>query len=321
MRALVDGLRSLSRNAGLLLLLLALNIAVALAAAAPFASLLWRDLSHTGASERMMYGFDYDWWSRFDAHATGAARDFAPDLLGSGLALRNLDLLLRGAVPAGLFSGFSGADALVLALAALYWVLQVFLSGGLIAVFRAPAGGWTFRGLVHGCGFHFARLLRLSLLALFAAGLVFAGFAALGTWTDRLAKEAVSERTALFLVFGRGALLLLALGAVHMVSSYAKVILVCEERRSALLALLSGLGFCGRNLAPALLQYLVVGVVGVGLVALFSLVDPGTAVTGWKTQLLALALFEAFLAARIGLRLWLLAAQVELEQAGGRPRG
>jgi hypothetical protein len=85
--------------------------------------------------------------------------------------------------------------------------------------------------------------------------------------------------------------------------------------------LVSSLGFCSRNLVPALLQYLAVGLLGLALVALFGLVDPGAAVTGWKTQLLALLLFEAFVAGRIALRLSLLAGQVELQQAGGRPRG
>jgi len=321
MRALVDGFRGLLRNPGLIVLVLVLNAAVALVAALPVASLLWQDLSHTGASTRMMYGFDYDWWSRFDHQAKGLAGDLAPDLLGTGFLWRNLDLLLRGAVPAGLFSGFTGTGAVVLGLAALYWLLQVFLSGGLLALFRAPAGGWTFRGLVHACGFHFARLLRIALLAVAVAALLFAAWRPLGSWSDHLAREAVSERAALFLVFGRAALLLVALLLLHMVSSYAKVILVCEERRSAVLAMAASLGFCARHLGAVLAQYLAVGLLGAALVLLFALLDGWLEVSGWKTQLLALALFEGFLAARIALRLGLLAGQVELEQAGERPRG
>ncbi|HVO10811.1 MAG TPA: hypothetical protein VMX54_08710 [Vicinamibacteria bacterium] len=320
MRALLDGFRGLFRNAGLIVLVLALNAAVALVAALPVASLLREDLSHTGASTRMMYGFDYDWWRHFDHQAGGLAGDFAPDLLGTGFAWRNLDLLVQGVVPAGLFSGFTGADAALLALAALYWLLQVFLTGGLLATFRAPAGGWTFRGLVHACGFHFARLLRVALLAVAGAAVLFAAWRPLTAWTDRLAREAVSERTALVLVFGRAALLLLALLLLHLVSSYAKVILVCEERRSAVLAFVSSLGFCARQLGAVLLQYLVVGLAGIALVGLFGVLDRWLPVSGWTTQLLALALFEAFVAAQIALRLGLLAGQVELQQAGDRPR-
>jgi hypothetical protein len=148
---------------------------------------------------------------------------------------------------------------------------------------------------------------------------VFAAYAPLARWTDDLAQEAVSERTALALIFGRQALLLLALLAVHMLSSYAKVIVVCEERRSAILALLSSSGFCLRNLPAVLGQYVAVGAGGVLLVALFASLDGGLGVVGWKTQLLALALFESFVALRIALRLGLLASQLELQQAYGRP--
>lgn len=318
LRALGNGFRSLARNYGLVLLVLAGNLGLALVLAIPFASELHDDLAHTGASRSMMYGFDYDWWARFDGRARGFSAGFAPDLTGTGFALRNLDLLLRGALPAGLFSGGTGADPAVLALGAVYWLLQAFLAGGLISVLRAPSGGWTFRGLVHASGFYFARLLRVSVLALAGTGLLFAAYAPLARWSDALAREAVSERTALMLLFGRTLLLLTALAAVHMVASYAKVILVCEERLSAALAVVSGAGFCARNLLPAAGQYVVVGVLGAALVALFGWLDAGLAVSGWLSQLLALALFEGFVAARIVLRLGLLAGQLELQQGGGR---
>jgi hypothetical protein len=316
LRCLGDGFRSLARNYGLVLLVLAANLALALVLAVPFASELQKDLSHTGASRSMMYGFDYDWWTRFDARARGFGAGFAPDLTDTGFALRNLDLLLRGPLPAGLFSG--GVDPAVLALGALYWLLQAFLAGGLISTLRAPSGGWTFRGLVHASGFYFARLLRVSLLALAGAGLVFTVYAPLARWSDALAREAVSERTALALTLGRSLLLLAALAAVHMVASYAKVIVVCEERLSAALAAVSAAGFCARNLLAAAGQYLAVGALGVTLLALFGWLDARLAVTGWLSQLLALALFEGFVAARIALRLGLLAGQLELQQGGGR---
>jgi len=319
MRALVDGSRSLLRNPGLVALVLAGNLGLALVLAVPFAATLERELAHTGASSTMMYGFDYDWWARFDARAQGPARSFAPDLLGNGFAWRNLDLLLRGQVPAGLFAaGSPGPDATILGLGLVYWLLQLFLTGGLVGVFRAPAGGFSLRGFVHGSGFYFARLLRVGLVSLAAAGCVFAAYAPLARWTDTLAREAVSERSALALVLGRNALLLLALVLVHMVSSYAKVTVVCEERLSALLAFLSSFGFCLRNLGAALGQYVVVGLAGLGLLLLFSWLDPGLAVSGWRSQLVALALFQALVAARIALRLALLAGQVELQQARGR---
>ncbi len=103
-----------------------------------------------------------------------------------------------------------------------------------------------------------------------------------------------------------------------MVSSHAKVLVVREERLSAVLAFLSSLGFCARNLFAALGQYVVVGAAGAALLVLFGALDARLAVVGWRSQLVALALFQAFVAARIALRLGLLASQLELQASRGR---
>jgi hypothetical protein len=302
MTALGAGFRSVGRNWGLVLLVLLGNLAFALVLAAPLSRQLERDLAHRGASSGMMYGFDYDWWAQWSDHQEGPPSLLSPDILGVGFAFRLFPGGNRGSL-----------DLTILGLGAFYLLLQVFLTGGLLGVFRAPAGGWTVRGLVHGSGFYFGRLLRVSLLALAAAGAVFALNAPFARWIDRLANEAVSETTAISLTLGRHAVLLLALVLVHMVSSHAKVMVVREERLSAVLAFLSSLGFCARHFLAAFGQYLVVGAAGVALVLLFGALDGRLTVIGWKSQLLALLLFQAVVAARIALRLGLLASQVELQ--------
>lgn len=316
--SLAAGFRSLRRNPGLVVLVLGANLALALVLALPLASQLERDLAHTGASLGMLYGFDYDWWTRFHERAVGPAASFAPDLLGTGFALRNVELLLHGSLAAGLVSTRVGPDGAILGLGALYWLLQAFLTGGLLGVFRAPAGGWTFRSIVHGSGFYFGRILRVSLLALAAAVVVFAAYQPLARWTDALAREAVSERTALALAFGRSALLLLVLVVVHMVSSHAKVLVVREERLSAVLALASSVAFCRRRIAAALGQYVVVFLLGALVFTAFAFVERHLPVTGYRSQLVALLLFELLVAARIALRLGLLASQLELQERARR---
>ncbi|MCG6927974.1 MAG: hypothetical protein LJF30_22040 [Acidobacteria bacterium] len=326
--SLRDGFRSLGRNWGLVVLVLVVNLALALLLAAPLALQLERDLSRTGASGTMMYGFDYDWWTEWSERQEGPSSTFAPDVFGPGLAFKNLDLLLRGEVPLGIFPRGGDGESerpdgmaapsvapLVLGIGALYLLVQVFLTGGLLGAFRAPQGGWTFRGLVHGSGFYFGRLLRVSLLALGLAGIVFALNVPFARWVDALAREAVSERTALALGLGRHALLLLALLLVHMVASFARVLVVQEERQSAALALLSSAGFCARNLVAALGQYGVVLVGGVLLLASWAAFDARFEVSGWKSQLVMFAVFQAFLFGRIALRLGLLASQLELRRA------
>jgi hypothetical protein len=333
LQALRRGFTGLSRNWGLVVFVFVVNIALALLLALPLASQLERNLAHTGASASMMYGFDYDWWKHWSEEQEGFTRSFAPDVLGTGGAFKNLDLLLRGFVPARVLpeaerevqaslpatSRHRGLDALLLGLGALYLVVQTFLTGGLLGVFRAPQGGWTVRGLLHGSGFYFGRLVRVSLLALALLGIVFAANVPFARWVDGLAQEAVSEQTALTLLLGRRALLLAAILLVHMVASFARVILVQEERQSAVLAFVSSLGFCSRNLAAAVGQYGIVLLLALVLLGAWASMDARLLVLGWKSQLVAFALFQAFLLGKIALRLALLASQLELHrEPGGR---
>ena len=332
--ALRDGFSSVVRNWGLVLVVLGTNLVLALVLAVPLALQLERDLAHTGASGAMMYGFDYEWWSRWSEEQEGPSRTFGPDVLGTGFAYKSLDLLLRGKLPAGAFADAAARDGkevstraayapqvvdpIVLGMGALYVLTQVFLFGGLLGVFREPRAGWVVRGFLHGCGFYFGRMVRVGLLALAAAGVLFALNLPLADRVDELAREAVSERSAFLLLLGRHALLFAALLLVHMVASFARVIVVVEERRSALLAVVSSLGFCARHPFAAAGQYAVVVAASVLLVAAWSAFDARFGVTGWKSQLVALGGFQALLLGRIVLRLGLLAGQLELYRARSR---
>ncbi|HEY6554457.1 MAG TPA: hypothetical protein VI669_13955, partial [Vicinamibacteria bacterium] len=319
-----DGLRTLRRSLRLIPVLLAANLALAALLALPLGMALEKEFRNTDSAARMTTGFDYDWWSEWSERQTGYARHLSPELLGLGFAAKNLEQLLTGQLPAGLFAplvprapGASGTpdrslDPLVLGLGLVSWLVQLCLTGGVLGVFRAPQGSFTMRGLLHGSGFYAGRLIRIGLVALGMAGLVFALWAPLSQLAEARAKEAVSETAALAWSFGRYALLLLGLGFVHMVSSFAKVILVIEDRQSAVLAMLSGASLAIRHLGAAATQYLGMALVGGVLLAAWGLFDSAFEPTGLRSQILFFAAAEAFLAARIGLRLWLLASQVAL---------
>jgi hypothetical protein len=303
-------------------LVLATNLFLAALLALPLKDRLSADLENREAAGSNLYGFDTAWWGAWHDGQSGVAREFGPEILGAGFAFRNVDLLLKGYLPAGLFASSSegeseaapgpSVDAMVLGLGAVYLTLQTFLAGGLIGVFRAPQGGWTLRGLLHGSGFYFGRLFRVALVALVLAGLVFQLNAPFARWADHHAREAVSETTALAWAFGRHALLLLALLMVHVLSSYAKVIVVVEERSSALLAWLSSLGFCLRHASRVLGHYFALVFLGAAALWLFVAVDGLVPPTGYKTQILALLLMQGFVLLRIALRLCLLAGQTAL---------
>jgi len=320
--ALVQGGRLLRRSFGLAVLLLVVNLATALVLAVPLAGTLRRDLHEKQASQNMMYGFDYAWWSRWSDAQSGWPTSFGPEILGAGVLFRNLDLLLKGALPANLLAARGEAstgagsapllDPVVLGLGLVYLLGQTFLAGGILSTLRGGQGTWTMRGLLHGAGFYFGRFFRVALVALAVAWVVFRINGPFARWVDGQARESVSETSAMAWLLGRHALLLLAVLFVNLVSGYAKAIVVVEERSSAILAVLSALSFCVRNLVRTFGHYLAVALLGIVLLAAWRLLDGAYATTGYKTQLLTLALFQAFILARVGLRVMLMGGQLAL---------
>lgn len=317
--ALREGLFAVARNWGLAVLVLAVNVLMAAALAAPLAVQMEAELKNREAASTMMYGFDFGWWSEWHDRQRGFASTFSPEIFGAGFAFRNVELLLNGNLPGALFvrkhedgDAPPRLDPLLLALGLLYALVQVFLTGGVLGVLRAPQGGWTVRGLLHGSGFYFGRLLRLALVSLAVLWVLWRLYWPLADWADTRAREAVSESPAMVWTLGRHALLLLAILFVNMVTGYAKAMVVLEERASAILAWLSALSFCVRNIARTAGHYALMALAAVALLVLWQLADRAWTTTGYKTQLVTLALFEALVFGRIFLRLALLGGQLAL---------
>jgi hypothetical protein len=326
--AIRQGAYRLRQCWGLVFVVLAVNLALASLLAVPLSNRLAAALENRQAASNMLYGFDTPFWARFSESQSGWAASFSPDILGAGFAVRNLDLLLKGELPARFFAygpeeedepnRSVRPDAVILGLGLVYLVLQTFLGGGILAVLRSPRPSFTIRSLLHGASFYFGRMARVALVALGLAGVVFVAYFPFARWADAQAREAVSESTALVWAASRHLVLLLALLGIHLLSSYAKVIVVAEERSSALLAWLSAAGFCLRRLRPAAGHYLAIVLLGVVLVVLWRGLDGAIAITGYKSQVVALLLMQAFMAARVALRLALLAGQSALYARGDR---
>jgi hypothetical protein len=315
LNAILDGTRAARRSLGLVVTVWAVNLMLAAALALPLMASLEGGLAHKDAAGNMLYGFDYSWWSRWSEDQSGWAAAFRPEIFGIGFAFRNVELLLRGELPARLLAAGvseSTLDPVIGLLGLLYLLVQTFLLGGILGVYRSQQGAWTARGLLHGSGFYFGRLLRIAAIALACDLLLLHLNVHLARWADGRALEAVSETSAMALAIGRHALLLLALLLVSLVSSYAKVIVVLEERRSSLLAFLSAVAFCLANARRVLGHYLAMLLMMALMMAAWAAMDGRLETTGYKTQLVAFALMQAFVVGRVFLRLSLLAGQASL---------
>jgi hypothetical protein len=317
--AIAEGLRRTGRSWGLGVLLLGVNLGTALLLAIPLAGTLAADFHERPSGTAMAHGFDFAWWSQWSDTRAGYQKSLGPDLLGAGFAFKNLDLLLGGQLPAGLFAGRDSdgkralrVDPLLLAVAAAYMLVQVFLAGGVLSVLRQAGGSWTVRGALHGAGFYFGRFLRVwALLLLVAAGL-FALYAPLASWADVQAREAVSGATADAWLFGRHAVLLLAILFLHVVGTCARVIIVLEERSSAALAVLSGLAFALTHLLRTMAVAVAMAVLGGVALALWLWFDQAWPTTGFRTQIVTLFAMQALVLARILLRIALAGALMDL---------
>ena len=115
-------------------------------------------------------------------------------------------------------------------------------------------------------------------------------------------------RVALYLVFG----LLLVL--VNLLFDYAKIRLVVEDRRSALGALSAAMRFVWRHPGRVAGLYALNGLAFLGLIAVWSVIAPGSGgggLTIWMTFLAG----QLFLTARLALKLQFLASETSLFQS------
>ncbi len=315
--ALVEGFRRMARAPGLVVVVYLANLLFAALLALPLAGALESSLRAKPGVTLESGAFWADWGQ---AHG-GWTSEFSPDILGSGGFFLAVERLLGGALPGGAFASLAGlptapVDGVILGLGLAYLLAQAFFAGGLLGTYRALRGTWSPNGFFHGSAFYFGRMVRAGLVGLAFVALVFALHAPVARLLSAFARETRSETSALFLGFLSHALLLVFVLFVSTVTAYARVIIVAEERRSAVLAYLSALVFsCGRSFPKAFGHSLVMAtltaLLALGWARLDALVDPSV-----------LALFvlgQFFVATRISLRLATLAGRFALyNRAAGR---
>jgi hypothetical protein len=282
---------------------------ITLAAAVPFALLLWNSLqTHLGASlmaDSAASGVNWDWWQEFAGQARGLETTFTPSVIGFATPLDNLSMLLDGS---------SRPPAIIAAVAA-YGALWLFLWGGILDRY-ARARATRSHGFFGACGVFCFRFLRLGLIA----GIFYwALFGPAHDWLlttayARFTRNVTSERVVflwrlgLYAVFGAGLIV------VNLVIDYAKIRAVVEDRRSMIGALLAGSRFVIRHPIETLSLYLLNGLLFLALLALYAVIAPGVGGGGldvWR----AFVIGQVYLAARLLLRLTLAASQISLFQS------
>lgn len=300
-----DGMRRVNTAPAVLAGVLALTFLLALPLGLVLRGLLSQSLGASLAAETAAAGVNADWWQTFSSEASGVAVTFTPRIIGFGAVLSNLGAVLDAQPQALVVTGAAAA----------YLLLWTFLVGGILDRYARNRPTRT-AAFFSACGVYFFRFLRLALFA--AAGyLILFGILhrwlfdvfypwATHNWT--VERNAFVLRLALYLVFGG------ALVAFNLLLDYAKVRAVVEDRRSVIGSLLAAFRFIRRNPARTAGLYLADSLAFVGVIALYGIVVPGAGSAGWSMWI-AFAVSEAYLLARLWVKLVFYASEVSLFQA------
>ncbi|MCL6481059.1 MAG: hypothetical protein K6U02_04970 [Firmicutes bacterium] len=272
--------------------------------------------THVGGSlveQNLRTSLDLDWYGEFVEEVSGVAATFGPEVIGHMALVANLERLLDGELFA--------AHRTLLSAGGLFLIFWTFLVGGILDRFAHPREPHSRARLFGHSGELFWRMFRLLILSVLFYLAIFRFVAnPLHDFVEQATRDVTTERTVLFwtaLVYLFTGVLL---AAVSMAFDYARIAVVVERRRSAVLALLRGLGFIARHPGPTCGLYLLLLIVAAAVMLFYGAIAPSSSPSNWAAVLGALAIGQAYVLARILVKLWFLASQTVLFQdAQGQP--
>jgi len=256
------------------------NVVMALVVVAPVAALLARDLGHSLYAREMFASFDLQWFLEF----IWKTRGWPAAMLGP----------------------------LVIVAAGGYLLLSTFLAGGAITIFAAPERRYVPALFYQGCGRNFGRLFRLLLWSGVCYAVVFGLNMGLSRLGQRLWHDSLEEGPVLLYGWFVAALVLLLFLFVNMVFDYAKIRLVVEDSRKSLRAALGSFRLVGRNPGLTTFTYALVAVLAVVLLVAYAVLCGAIPRGRAYWLLLVLLVQQAYVLARLGVRLLFYASQTEV---------
>ena len=304
-----EGLRRMLRAPGMVLAIWLANLVIA----APLAVFVLESIhSFTADSDYhqvLLEGFDTGWYAEFKTSGGALEETFSPGHVGIGAWLANLDRWWDGRVFL--------EEPMLVATGAVFVLLWLVVLGGVLEAMREGAPRPRLPTvLADGLGF-FPKLLRIALLTGGGYYLIFRFTRWLFPRLHEMTIDLTSERQVLLYNLVAAAFVVLLITLLRLVSDYAKISVIVERRRSALLAVVRGLGLVAGNPLRVLGIACFYGVVTVVLFLVYSVVAPGVGDSTPLTILLALGLSQIFLIAKQALRIAFLGSEVAFFEMSG----
>jgi hypothetical protein len=306
-----DGFGRVRRSPALIFWVFLASLIIALPLTAVMREILRDSFGTSLVQEKMRQGFDLDWYGEFSSTASGIAGTFGPSIVGILPVLGNLERILDGEVLA--------VDRTVLSAGIFFLLAWAFLGGGIILRFSQAKGAPARREFFGACGVYFLRFVRLLVISLLIYWAVFRWVSRpLHSWVDRLTRDVTVELTAMMYTLAAYAIVGLLLAIGSLILDYAKIAMVVEGRGSALLAFIRGLRFFLAHPVQTLSLYAMILLAGVLLIGAYAIVAPGPGQSGDAALILTFLVSQAYVLARIFLKLWFLAGQTLLFQTAER---
>jgi hypothetical protein len=302
-RALAGGATAVSTAPHLVVVVLI----VTMLTAAPFgawlglrlqSALAGQVLSPTNSAE-----IDPEWWLEYRSHATGLEATLTPAIVGFAAPLSNLSALLDGT-----------PQPLVLivpaAIAAMTWA---FLWGGLLTRFarRRRLGARAFAERSRHFWVPFIQIAAIAvvgqaILYLTVHRLLFGPVFNAFVSREPSEQSALIFRIALYAIFGA------CLAAISVIADYARVLAIGTGQRRVSVLITEAWRVVKTRTAPVVTAFLLTGGLFVALLVLYGTAETtgGSRLGGWR----AIALGQAYILARLTIRLLAAASEVRLMQ-------
>lgn len=305
LRSLFAGLSRILRFPALFFWILGANLVVAIPLAVAMRDVLRQSIGHSLAHENLRSGFDTSWYGEFNSSATGIGKSFGPEVVGILPLARNVEMLLEGEL--------WKLDRTILGAGILYLLAWCFFAGGILQHYANPGTLYARGQFFWSSATYFFRFVRLLAISIAFYGAIF-------RWVVRplherlvdATRDVTVERTVLIytlVVYLLAGLLLTLMG---MALDYAKAAMVIENRRSAVLASIRGLGFVLSHPIRTFSLYGILLAVGIVILAGYAVIAPGPGQSTVFTVFVAFALAQVYVGAKIFLKLWFLASQTVL---------
>jgi hypothetical protein len=283
------------------------NVLVALPLAVAMAASIQDSVGGSLVQQNLRDGLDMGWYGEFAAQAKGIESTFSPSVVGAGAFFDNLEAWLNGRL-------FEMPPALV-ALGVVYALIWALFLGGILHRYGDRRGLFRLSEFFSHGGEFFFRFVRLAVLSGVLYYLVYRFAGWLFGRVEEAMRDVTVEKTVLGYVVAAALLVALLLTFIHMAFDYAKIATYKENRRSMILAAIRGFRLVLGNFGRATFLYYGLGFFGFTLLGAYYLVAPGPGQASLPSVVFAFLVGQAYLVARLALRLTFYAGQMALYES------